>query len=232
MSGFYSAGLFDVIPDSVAYQWQWQDFADPWPANISDVNMTVSGLSQPNDLVTGDGIDDFGLADGPQDIPENGEFGIAFTIEYNDDDISDFERYLGCTDNGDEFQLASNGNGPPGNIGIGLRDGSNRIRVYTDSTFGNEQTRAVVINKRGNDAADFEIFVDDMENEENTSISDDEDFDHNNYSNDADIGFYCRNNDDTPSDHTEIDCGVFEFNNGPYSESERKDFISRRPEVS
>jgi len=88
-----------------------------------------------------------------------------------------------------------------------------------------------VINKTSNSASGINIYIDDMTNAQSTTTGNDGAFDNTNYSNSVNQGFYARNNDGAVDNHIATDAGAFEFNTVPYSQSEREDFVSRRPEV-
>ena len=134
MSGFYSAGLFDVIPDSVALQYSAETFeeGEGWEDDTGTADMSVSGLSTTtlsdgSDGVQGDGTDDHGLVDIPSSLEgsELSDFALEFRIEST---TSDFTRLFGTRNDGEEpsFQVFSNvdeaGSGDSGNIKLRIDD--------------------------------------------------------------------------------------------------------------
>ena len=234
--GASRAGLMSVaeddIPDSVESQWRREEFADPWPANVGDVDMSVSGLSKSTfsngeDSVFGDGTDAHGLASGPETLATNETFGIAFTIQYPNPD--QFDTFFGCTGDGQFFIRDPSGSGT---IEIALQDSnSNNLNVETDNQYDDGNPHPIIINKRGNSASDIGFYVDDMTTEQSTTINNDQGFDHTNYNLSTDWAFWARNTDGTIDSNIEADMGVIELNSNPYSEEEREEFVSRRPEV-
>ena len=223
-----------AIPDSVEYQIVAQDFADPWPFAIGNLSMSVNGLSEStfsNNVasVFGDGIDDYGAADGPQDMWEYETLGVAFTIEYSN--LDQFDRVLGSGIGGESRVSIRGGDSGAINHRI-IDDNDNRIEVETSSTFDDGNAHLFVINKLGDNADDLVFYVDDMENEESLSIETDSGFNHENYSNPFELFFWAFNSSGDPGNYGEFDAGIFEFNSEPYTESERDGLLSRRPEVS
>ena len=225
------------IPDSVDYQVRVEDFDDPWPFNIGEIDMSVSGLSastfdNDEDSVAGDGTDDYGQADGPQNLPENESFGVAFTFEASSLESGEF--YWGSVGTGNEYfrcdtaERQSN----PGNIEIEIRDGGgDLLAVQTDNTYDDGNPHLVVINKTGDSASDIDFYIDDMDNPVATSTTHDQNFDHADYNMDVATAFYAEDNSGSIGSHIEMDAGIFEFNSEPYSESDRTDILIRRPEV-
>jgi hypothetical protein len=61
-------GVGPVTPSSVKYQWTAKNFADPWPADVGGVDMTINGGLSTSSMnngetgVLGDGSDDSALA--------------------------------------------------------------------------------------------------------------------------------------------------------------------------
>jgi len=240
MSGFLSAGIVGGpdIPDSVVYQVQAEDFATPWPFSVGGVDMSVSGLTATTfgngeNAVSGDGIDDYGHVAGPQTLPQNRGFGLATTVAFSVD--SGGEYLLGSEDStsGEQFFFRSGTIGPQGSIEFNVRDSTGaKIAVYTDNTYDDGSLEPIIINKTGNTASDIQIYVGDMSAPVSTTTGVDNVFDHTAYSNSEDMGFWdLFFNGSNFGSYIDADVGVIEFNSGPYSESEREKFVSRRPEV-
>jgi len=228
------------IPNTVVHQYRAEDFADPWPDNIGSADMSVSGLTSSTfnnneDSVFGDGIDDHGTANGPQNFPQNETFGIAFTASFSS--ISEFSSFLGVSDQSNtanSTRIFTGLNGPNGAIEPWFGDGNeNNLSVYTVNTFDDGSPHAIIVNKNGNSASDISIYVDDMSTQQSIIIERNENFDHTTFNQSGDLAFYARNNTGAGNiiDHISADIGIFEFNSEPYNQTEREDFVSRRPEV-
>ena len=224
-----SVGI-DAIPDSVVYQWRREDFADPWPANVSDVDMTVNGLSTTNGFVTGDGTDDHGLADGPQTLPNNNpDIGLAFTFRTSD--VDDIHPVFAVEDGTERFAVWL-GRRTNGAINLEFHDGNDdRYEVETDLTFDDGDAHAVILNKPDDNPSNLDIFVDDMENAVDITVQSDSGYDSSELSLNEDLGFFTFNSSGNIRDESDTDVGIFEFNDEVFSESERKEFVSRRDEV-
>ena len=229
-----SVGI-DAIPDSVEYQYVAENFASPWPDEVGDADMSVNGLgsstfSNGENSVNGDGSSDDGTADGPQTLSENQSFGIGITAEYS------------SVSSGDAIIAVSHGFDPVLTVRIDSSDGEirfrvsddngNRLRIITDNGFADGNPHLIVLNKTGDSASDMDIYVDNMETAESVTVDDDDNFDHTNVTMTADMGFWNRNDGGTlQSDNIAMDAGIFEFKTTAYSEDERKNLKSRRPEV-
>lgn len=227
------------IPDSVEYQWRSEDFADIWPAYVSDRSMSVNGISRSSFLndatsVFADGNSTFGMANGPQNLPKNESFGIGLTTQYNR--AADITSWVGVDDGTNRFLIQQDDNADnttAGNIGLDLIDGNDhQIRLATQETFNDGNPHCVIINKYSDDDSGVDIYVDDMADARPTSTSYNSGFSHMEYNAERDLAFFARNNNGTISAAIEAHVGVFEFNSKPYTESERRDFAYRRPETN
>lgn len=237
-AGIRGIPVGDDIPDSVNYQWRVEDFSDPWPANVSTVDMSITGLtsstfSNGEDSVFGDGTDDHGLADGPENIPSSESFGVAFTTQYSN--VTSDGYWCGVRDGNAELFVRTSASGTDGGLEFTLSDNNgNALNIQSDNAFDDGTPKAVVMNKTGNRASDMDIYVSDMSNGAQiaTTTADDQAFDHTNYSSAVSMGFYDVYIDGSFIDaNLEAEVGVIEFNSDAYSEQERQDFVSRRPEV-
>jgi hypothetical protein len=76
----------------------------------------------------------------------------------------------------------------------------------------------------------MEIYVDDMSTVASSIILD-EGFDHTNYSNNSNMGFFSANNDGTAKSFKNINVGLFEFNTSVYTQTQREELKARRPEI-
>jgi len=232
-----AAGPVSTIPDSVDYQVRVEEFASPWPFNIGGVEMTVTNLSATTfdngeDAVTGDGTDDYGQASGPETIPSNETLGLAFTTAWPGSGSSD--NWLGVDEAGGRWDLDETDfyTGEAGHIKFSLGDGNgNSLTVELDNRYDDDSVHAVVINKSGNTASDIDVYVDDMGSTEPFTVRDDGGFNHADYSVSSDLAFWARNADGSIERYKQMRAAVFEFWDSPLSQSERDDFVSRRPEV-
>lgn len=227
-------------PDSVAYLYRAEDFASPWPDTVGSADMTVNGLvsstfSNGEDSVFGDGDDgDYGTASGPEQIPTNESFGVAFSTEYI---ALDRTTWFGTQtiDSSPIFEVTDIDfiSGLIGRIVFRLADDNgNEISVHTNNTFDDGNAHLVVINKTGNTASDIDIYVDDMSAPVQTGVASDAAFDHTAYTPPADMAFWALNNQGSISGRKKLQhAGFYEFNTQPYNESERNNLLSRRPEV-
>ena len=219
------------IPDDLLNQWIVSNFDSPWPDEVGNADMSVSGLSTTTidgeTLVSGDGTD-HGTA--TADVLGNREtWGVAVPFYANSGDVSDFDVFAGLF-------------GPDANDGLRLRvandsadvewragDGST-VRV-SGGTIADGSIKALVINKTGNTGTDFEIYVDDMETDTST-VGTDDGVDHTNWSLDIDWAFWAVNNDGSIESNINAALGAPEFKENPYTEQERKNWVDRTPELS
>lgn len=235
----HDAVELSAIPDSVVNQWVPPNFASPWPDEIGGAHMSITGLTtttiNSDDFVTGDGSDDFGQASAPQ-LGNRETFGIATTFNANSADVSDFDKAFGLSDTTANdvlnFQMQSDA------IEVGYRTDGDDLAVNSGSTaVADGSTHAIVINKNGNDATDWEIYVDDMSTDLSNVRSDQAGsdqaatYDPSNWTYSGDWGFWAELRDGSPQDHINASMGTVEFNTETYSQSERERFVSRRPEV-
>jgi len=222
--------VFSTIPDDLLNQWVVENFASPWPDEIGNADMSVSGLSTATidgeTLVSGDGTDHGTAA---ADVLGNREtWGAAFTFHANSADVSDFDVFAGLfgasANDGLRFRVAN----ADADVAWRAGDGST-IRV-SGGTIANGSIVPVVVNKRGDNGSDFEIYVSDMSTDTSSVLADDG-VDHNNWSLNTDWGFWASNEEGTITDNINAAMGAPEFKASPYSQNERESFVSRRPEV-
>ena len=228
----HGLGPVSAIPDSVENQYPAEDFESPWPDQVGDADMSVTGLSKTtlngSDVVTADGQDDHGVSD-ILDLGGQQTWGFAMTFATS---VSgdDFPQIIGISDTSFDNSLS-----------IIIRDtgvisyqwtiNDNQTRVTSSDAVNDGELKSIIINKNGDAADDIEIYVEDMTTDE-SSISSDANLDSSNWPLDDSYGIYARRvTDGTVDQNIAADAGVFEFSNQPYSQSEREDFISRRPEV-
>jgi len=222
------------IPDSVVYQYPFSTFTpSTWTDNVGSADMTVNGMSASTfsngeDSVFGDGTDDYGLAPGPELIPQNETFGVAMTCQFSGQSTTEF--WFGVEDGNatGRFQLRSGS----GEFQLILSDDAgDTLFVETNSAYDDGTPKAVIINKTGSSAADINFYVDDMSAAVSKTINTDQAFTPGAYTPAFDLGFWCRNDNGSQDLFIEGHAGIFEFNSAPYTQTEREKFVGRRPEV-
>jgi len=224
-----------AIPDSVVHQFVAENFSSPWPDEAGSGDMTVNGLtastfSNGEDSVAGDGSSDHGLASGPNSLPENEAFGVAFTIEGTDK--TDLTEFWGVNDGGNRFTLfQDDASGSLGQPVLSLNDGSDGLKIEAKVDILDGDVHLVVINKAGDSAADVDFYIDDMSSPVSQNNRIDQAFDHTNYSVSEDMGFFAENAGGSVDGHIEYDTGIFEFRDETYSEDDRNELKDSRPEV-
>jgi hypothetical protein len=191
--------------------------------------LTASTFSDGSDAVYGDGSDD-GLADGPQTLPTNEAFGIAFTHQFSNSTDGDYfwgaTSSTGATIGLRDTDYFSGTLGRP-NFRF-IDDSGTTISVELDNAIDDGNPHNIIINKTGTDAGDIDIYVDDMSTSASSTVQGGGTFDHQNYTGDADMAFYGRNDNGTVGNRQESYHSIFEFNSDVYSQSEREDFASNR----
>jgi len=230
----------NVIPDSVEYQINSEDFADPWPFDVGNIDMTVTGLTQDtfstgDTSVFADQTDSGTAGDGPETIPSNQQWSVFATVQYNAVDVSEFDSWFSAeSSTSAEFKLrvSEDAQGNHGFLIDAVDDngGDAFFRVRTDEGgFGDGNPHLCVITVDGgsNASDDVEIYVDDMITPVSTVVEFDTGFDHTNYNMDSSLSFFS----DGGSAHVRGHSGTFGFADGFLSQTERESIKSRRPEV-
>lgn len=226
-----------LIPTTVDYRYQVDGFTtSTWFDEENNADMTVTGLTESTfgngqNSISGDGTN-YGLANGPQSLISQQTFGLAFTTEFSS--ISSLKCLFGVSDDADRanrFGVFSGLQSSFGQIELYLVDNNlNDLSVSTSTTFDDGSVHSVVINKSGDTSSDISIYVDDMVTEQSLSVNNNDAFDHTNASQTKDLAFWARNSGSI-MDIINADFGIFEFNTSQYSQTEREEFVSRRPEV-
>jgi hypothetical protein len=189
--------------------------------------VSITGVS--GNPPSSDGTDDFGLADGPQDLPENETFGVAFVARTQSQG-----RFFGVNNSGNEFSVAVDGAASAGSSDLVLRllDGSSEI-LLSSGVVADGDIKLACINKLGNDAStDIRVFIDDMSSSSVVPITVDQNtgFDNNQYGAGIDMGFFARNTDFSGiTQHLDAEIPFIEFNEQPYSQQDRLDLKQRVP---
>lgn len=210
--------------------------ASTWTDNVGTADMTVNGMTQTtfstgDDSVSGDGSNDYGTATGPESVATDADFGIAFTIQASSLGKA---TYMGMQDsNMNRLRIRSDDfwGSPTGNVSLQLQDGTNQLVVETTSAIDDGSPHAVVINKSSDDPTGVEIYVDDMSTAATTANRVNEGFNSGNYSPGVSFAFFAENRSGGPVNFAPIQLGIIEFKTDTYSQSDRDNFVSRRPEV-
>jgi hypothetical protein len=209
---------------------------------VGSADIVLNGPS--NDLLGGkkgsqsDGIDDFGITSTPSpsdpaNIPQNKTFGFAVLFQ----DFATFGRdadYFGVDNSNSAFRLLDNDSfGPNETISLLLRDSNgNEVLTSIDKTIGINNPALLIVNKNGNTAQDVKFYTNNsLSNPISTVINRSTGFDHNNYSQTLNMGFFGRNTASGIDKQRKFKCNLFEFSTKPYSQSERKALEKRRGEV-
>ena len=237
--GASRAGLMSVVRDDIPdsgedHQYVADDFDDPWPDRIGDADMEVFGISASTfgngeTSVSGDGTDDHGLADGPQLIFNRESFGVAFTFETTDSDA----RFGAVQEEVSVGNVAQINLESGGEVDLTLRDDNgNTTAVETEQSYNDGDQYLCVINKNDDDPDNWDFYVSDMENAEDTTVTTDQGMDSDDMAlSDEEFGFWARNNNGSIDSYIDADMGFWGFNPDPYTEEERKDLKSALPEV-
>jgi len=222
-------------PSTVVHQYVAENFASPWLDEVGSADMAVNGMtastfSNGQESVSGDGTDDYGQSNGPEDLPQNKSFGIAFTFVSSD--TSDPSTWFSSRDINARLSIVDIDffSGSNGQIAtIVADDNGNQFIEETDSAYVDGNIHAVIINKVDNSRINF--YVDTMTNAVNSTTQQSQGFDHSNYTNSFDMTFFAENDSGTIQNYKDMEFGAIEFNTETYTEQERKDFVARRPEV-
>jgi hypothetical protein len=220
-------------PDSLEHQYLAENFSQSgWPDTEGTANMTVSGLTAGaqggTDTVVSDGVDDFGLSDGPQDIAQTTQFTIAFAFQSSD--LTDNTAFLAVDDgsNGRMFCFDfDNQDGSLGELAFFVEASGNRLTVETTGVIVDGSAHLVVIRKLKDSGSNpVEIYVDDMSTPVPTVKQADQGFSSSDYAPTIDMGFFCRNKG-TQSFHKAFSAGRFEFYSDALSAQQRKNLKAR-----
>jgi hypothetical protein len=176
-----------------------------------------------------DGVDDFGLADGPQDLPEQEQFGIAMVFASSDTGSS--TRWFSAFDGIEFLELRDKqSSGPPGALSLNIGSGLNNVvEEQTDSSFVDSTAHLVVINIDTGSPVVIDFFVDDMITATPSTRRRGTRFNSGSYDNSEEMVFSARNNQGSIDRHKAIDMPFIEFNGEPYSQQGRLDLKQRAP---
>jgi hypothetical protein len=230
-----------VVPDSVVHQYlgrnfttsTWTDTAPSGPQADMSINGVSASTLNGDRSASADGVDDFGLADGPQDLPEQETFGVAMVINSSDqNDVSTVFASLDGQNNFPAFQVDDSDafDANTGELRVAVKDNNdNQLNVETASKIFDGQTRLIVINKTADTASGINIYVGDMTTQAAVNVNRAQSFDHTNYTNDTQMGFFTINKLGRQLGFKALDLPFIEFNEKPYSQQDRLDLKQRAP---
>jgi hypothetical protein len=223
-----------TIPNSVEHQYLGDNFTtSTWTDSIGSADMSINGPSAStlngDRAASSDGVDDFGLADGPATLPNRASFSIAMTVQTTDTTTS---RFFGELDNASDFSRFSINIPNSGEFRIVFADDApNVIAAKTLTGIADGNAHLVVVNVPDpTDASSIEFFIDDMVNPQTTTVIRNENFQPGNYSANGDLGFFAQNSTGSQiNNFRNMTAGLFEFNTEPYSSTERQNLKQRAP---
>jgi hypothetical protein len=228
----------NLIPESVVHQYRGDNFESTgWVDSVGESDLSVNG---PNKSTIGnpasasaisDGVDDFALADknGPETLPSNPRFSVAFTI--NSTDKANNSRFFEATDGTDIFRLIDGGgNGEPR---LAIRD-SNGATLLTRLDFNicDGVGHLVVINVDPSlGASGIDYYVDDMATAKPETVLSNGSFNNSAYDNSSALGVFCRNSSGVQDQFKSFNTSLIEFNEGLYDLQDRENIIARQSVV-
>lgn len=227
------SNLLTKYPSTGLNQYIAPNFSAPWPDEIGSASMGINGglgttTINGNTWVQGDGTDDAGKSSADV-LGNRNEFGIAFTAYAQSSNVSDFDTFFGLADSSFDDVLSIRVEND--NINFNYRTTGDDLSV-NGTTIADSTEHAVIINMDGTSASDVSIYVDDMTTD-TASVRADQGgtYDSADWSYSGDWGFWAENVGGTNEDYINASMGTIEFNSSTYSETERKRFVERRPEV-
>jgi hypothetical protein len=226
-----------AAPDSVVHQYlgknfttsTWPDTAPSGPQADMTVNGPVTDTLNGDPAATSDGIDDFGLADGPQDTFSSQNCAVAFV--FNADGSGVFNTtFFGAKDSSSRFRIGDNDRiTADGTIDLLAFDNNgNELIMSTKNIFVDSKTHLAVINidfSKG--ASGIEFYVDDMSSPVPTTVFSDTGFSISNQSLSTRMGFYALNTPNGVTAHKPYTSRFFEFNSERYTPSDRDEITDR-----
>jgi hypothetical protein len=227
-----------TAPDSVAHQYRGENFTtSTWPDTAPSgpqADMSINGVSASTlngaRAASSDGVDDFGLADGPQDLAQNETFGVAMVIAGTDK--TDNTNFFGIREPSPAFQIidADFSDDKTGQPLLFLDDGTgDRLAIESTVNVMDSNAHLITMNKLANSGAGaVKMFVDDMTTDTATIVFD-EGFDHANYTASQSMRFFARANVGDIDAHKAFNTTFIEFNEQPYSQQDRLDLKQRAP---
>jgi hypothetical protein len=199
---------------------------------MSIIGVSASTLNGDR-TASSDGVDDFGLADGPQTLPENETFGVAMV--YRSSDNSNPSHWFGVNDGGQRFEIQDNNffDSSNGELLVQITASNNSsIAVETQASFVDATSHLVVVNvdsRQGQSGVN--IYIDDMAQPGgvSTTAQSGQGFDPTAFSITEEMGFFARNEDSDINSHKALDLPFIEFNSERYSQQDRLELTQRAP---
>jgi hypothetical protein len=226
-----------VVPNSVVHQYRGENFtASTWTDSIGNADLTVSGpvsgtLGANNDpAVTSDGVDDFAKTQtggtGPESLPANKTWGCAFV--FRSTDTTDVTVWMGVESTQSNFTISDQDffDSSNGEIQVRVNDGSSELIEQTQKNLCDGVTRAIVINKTSNTNIDIYSNRSGFSSPIQSSTEENQGFDHTQYAITEDMGFFSRQSGRADR-FKAVTFSHMEFNESPYTESERNEFETR-----
>lgn len=224
-----------TAPNSVIHQYRGDNFtASTWSDSVGNADMTVSGLSSgtlnSDPAVVSDGVDDGGVASGPETLGSNTSWGIAFV--YSGTDLTDTTAWMGVLD-GDFFQILdrSTNDGSNGELRFNTAAGGPRLNVETSSNLTDGTARLIILNKNGDDASQINWYAGTNTSQVRSPIPsvinrNDPGYDSSAFSVGIGMGFFARNASGLQL-FKSFTASFFEFNTEPYDQTERQEIFNR-----
>jgi hypothetical protein len=194
--------------------------------------MSTSGLStgtvNGSPVAVGDGVDDEGLASGPETLPTTGNLSIAVTVS-GGSQSSPGNIVRADTDASARFGMFTVDSSSPQRLSFIVQDknlDTTQVETSTGQIDGSAQL--LLVTKSGDNPADIDLFVDDMETPKPQNIIKNGGYQNAEYVPGVDMGFFCRNTDFTgTTDFLDFQAGRFQFFDSALSETERKNVKAR-----
>jgi hypothetical protein len=194
--------------------------------------MTTSGVTtgtvNGSPVGIGDGVDDQGLASGPETLPATGDLSVAVTVaDGSQSSTGNITRV--SRNNRGRFGLVAFGSSSPQGLRFILSDKrGNGINVETSTGHIDGSPQLLLVTKSGDDAADIDLFVDDMETAKSQTVNVNGGFTTADYLPSIDMGFFCRNTGFTgTTGFLDFKAGRFQFFDAALTEQERKSVKNR-----
>jgi hypothetical protein len=200
--------------------------------------MSINGVSvsalNGSPAAESDGVDDVGVTavGGPETIFNSQTCALAFTFNAGGTGTGD-NTFFGLKDGGANlFRILDNDNFSVDGAVDFLIDDSNGRRLFLSTTeqFVDGKTHLAVINcdfTQGTSGID--IYVDDMTQTVSTVTHVNQNFTPSNFTPSVGMGFFARNSPSGGTQFKPFTSTLFEFNEQPYSSTERSNLKQRSP---
>jgi hypothetical protein len=225
-----------AAPDSVLHRYRGENFTtSTWTDSVGNADMSINGVSAStlngDRAASSDGVDDLGLADGPQVVAENPQFALSFV--YRGTDSQDFTDWLFSEDSQSLLGLNDTDafDNSTGELLFDMRDSNgNRISVESSPAITDGNIHLIVINCDSTQGASgVDVYIDDMDSPVSDTHINDSGFKASQYSNSVPMGFFCRNVGGSKKAFKSYETSFIEFNGGLYSQQDRLNLKQRAP---